>query len=372
MRTISAYPLSTCISRLTRNAVRIFAMLAVCVWATHADASPSNSSSDTATDIKGARLTVLFDAFGDDASLQKDWGYSALVEIGGRKILFDTGNDPAVFEHNVKAKGVDLKTIDCVVLSHRHSDHMGGLAYVLSVNPTVKIYAPKENFGIFGSSLPSSFFRKSETLSPERRYYSGNPPEIMKFGTAWPAANIELIDKTQEIAPGLTLIALISDKTGTLELKELSLAIKTRDGMVLIVGCSHPGIDRIVEAAASIDRRIHMIAGGFHLATAPDNEIERLVTTLHDAYHVQWIAPGHCTGEPAFAAFMKSFGDHDIYAGLGTTIDLASPHASLHRGEQRTRLSRTLNDYHGLLRDTLIHFGGHARNLDDGAAPHRE
>jgi 7,8-dihydropterin-6-yl-methyl-4-(beta-D-ribofuranosyl)aminobenzene 5'-phosphate synthase len=85
---------------------------------------------------------------------------------------------------------------DFVVLSHRHSDHMAGLTYVLSLNPTVKIYAPKEGFGIYGSSLPSSFYRKDESLPPPMRYYDGKPPEVMKFGTAWQGANIELIDKT--------------------------------------------------------------------------------------------------------------------------------------------------------------------------------
>jgi hypothetical protein len=84
---------------------------------------------------------------------------------------------------------------------------MAGLNYVLSVNPTVKIYAPKEGFGIYGSSLLSSFYRKDESLPPEMRYYGGAPPQIMKFGAAWQGANIELIDKTTEIAPGMTLIA---------------------------------------------------------------------------------------------------------------------------------------------------------------------
>ena len=90
---------------------------------------------------------------------------------------------------------------------------MAGLNYVLSVNPTVKIYAPKEGFGI--SSLPSSFYRKDESLPPEMRYYGGVPPQIMKFGAAWRGANFELIDKTTEIAPGMTLIALVSDAPGT-------------------------------------------------------------------------------------------------------------------------------------------------------------
>ena len=100
-------------------------------------------------------------------------GFSALVEVAGKRILFDTGNDADIFAANVKANGVDLKTLDFVVLSHRHSDQMAGLSYVLSVNPTVKIYAPKEGFAWhLRSSLPSSFYRKDETLPPEMRYYS--------------------------------------------------------------------------------------------------------------------------------------------------------------------------------------------------------
>src|SRR5437879_4472541 len=141
------------------------------------------------------QITILYDAFGTDPSMSKDWGFSALVEIAGKRILFDTGNDADIFADNVKAKGVDLKTLDFVVLSHRHSDHMAGLNYVLSVNPTVKIYAPKEGFGIYGSSLPSSFYRKDDTLPPEMRYYGGTPPQTMKFGAAWREANLDLIGK---------------------------------------------------------------------------------------------------------------------------------------------------------------------------------
>ena len=124
------------------------------------------------------------------------------------------------------------------------------------------------------------------------RYYDGSPPDIMKFGTAWPNANFGLIDKTTEISPGITLIALVSDKPGTLELKELSLAVDTPEGVVLVVGCSHPGIDRIVAAATAVNKRIHLIAGGLHLATASDAEIEILVTALRGTYHVAWVAPG--------------------------------------------------------------------------------
>ena len=182
---------------------------------------------------------------------------------------------------------------------------MGGLAYLLTVNPKVKLYAPKEGFGVYGADLPSTFYRKHPSLAAEQRYYSGALPDIMRFGSAWPGANFQLVDKTIEIATGIHLISLVSDKTGTLELPELSLAINTPDGMVLVVGCSHPGIDKIVEAASAINPRIHLIAGGLHLVAASDPDIEKIVTTLHDTFKVQYVAPGHCTGEPAFTALKR-------------------------------------------------------------------
>jgi 7,8-dihydropterin-6-yl-methyl-4-(beta-D-ribofuranosyl)aminobenzene 5'-phosphate synthase len=297
------------------------------------------------------QITILYDAFGTDPSMSKDWGFSALVEIAGKRILFDTGNDADIFAANAKAKEIDLKTLDFVILSHRHSDHMAGLNYVLNVNPNVKIYAPKEGFGIYGSSLPSSFYRKDDALPPEMRYYGGAPPQIMKFGAAWRGANFELIDKTTEIAPGVTLIALVSDVPGTRELKELSLAVNTSEGLVLVVGCSHPGIEKIVEAAAAINPRISLIAGGFHLVVAPDEIIARAITALKDTFKVENVAPGHCTGEPTFSALKKAFGDRYLYAGLGTTLPLGAKTGSyIRRGEGPALEQDDLTTYSRLAR----------------------
>jgi len=267
-----------------------------------------------------AQITVLYDAFGKSSDMHKDWGYAALVEYGGKRILFDTGNNPEILAHNAQVKGIDLSKLDFVVMSHRHGDHMGGLSYVLKVNPAVKIYAPKEGFGVYGSNLPSTFYRKDASLPTEQRYYDGAPPDIMRFGSAWPGANFQLVDGDTEIAPDIHLIALVSDKPGTLELRELSLAISTPEGIVIVVGCSHPGIDKIVAAASTMNPRIHLIVGGFHLVTAGDSDIDRIVTSLHDQSKVDYVAPGHCTGEPAFTALRKAFGDRYLYAGLGTTL----------------------------------------------------
>src|SRR6266446_6826199 len=292
------------------------AVLALALAGSRADKSATSAT----VDPPKAQITVLYDAFGQHSAMQKDWGYSVLVEYGGKRILFDTGNNPDILAKNAKAKGVDLANLDFVVMSHRHGDHMGGMGYLLSVNPGVKIYAPRENFGVYGFSLPSAFYRKDESLPPEQRYYDGTPPQVMKFGSAWPRANFELIEKTTEIAPGIHLIALVSDKPTTLELRELSLAIDTPDGIVLVVGCSHPGIDKIVEAATTINPRIHFIAGGFHLVVAKDPDIQNIVMTLRDKFKVAYVAPGHCTGEPTFTALKKEFGDRYLYAGLGTAL----------------------------------------------------
>ena len=108
------------------------------------------------------RITVLYDAFGKTGAMKQDWGYAAFVEYAGRRILFDSGNDPAILAGNAKANDIDLSTLDFVIMSHRHGDHMGGLVSVLRANPGVKIYAPKEGFGIYGSDLPG-------TLSCRRR-----------------------------------------------------------------------------------------------------------------------------------------------------------------------------------------------------------
>jgi 7,8-dihydropterin-6-yl-methyl-4-(beta-D-ribofuranosyl)aminobenzene 5'-phosphate synthase len=181
------------------------------------------------------------------------------------------------------------------------------------------------------------------------RYYGGTPPQVMKFGAAWRGANFELIDKTTEIAPGITLIALVSDAPGTKELKELSLAVNTPEGIVLLVGCSHPGIEKIVEAAAAINPKIHLIAGGFHLVAASDDVIAKAVTVLKDTFKVQSIAPGHCTGEPTFAALKKAFGDQYLYAGLGTTLSLGAS-SDVRRGEGPALQQDDLTTYRRLAR----------------------
>lgn len=88
-------------------------------------------------------LTILYDNNPYEESCMTEWGFSCLVELEDKTILFDTGGDPEVFAHNIDALGVDITEIDCVVLSHEHWDHVGGIDVVLDANPDVSVYLPK-------------------------------------------------------------------------------------------------------------------------------------------------------------------------------------------------------------------------------------
>ena len=268
-------------------------------------------------------ITILYDAFGRRDGLVQDWGFAALIEYQGKRILFDTGNNAATFSENVRRLHIDLTRLDLVVVSHRHSDHTAGLSVVLQANPTVPVYAPREGgFGIFGGGVRGRFFRADSSLPDSMRYFDGIVPDEIRGGTLWPAAQIILVDSSTTIAPGIRLVALVSDNPGTLELRELSLVLVTPTGSILIVGCSHPGIERIVAAASSGGNSVRAVFGGLHLVAAPDSVLGPLVNRLHDSWRIALMAPGHCTGEPAFAALQRAYGRDYLYAGLGEQITL--------------------------------------------------
>ena len=269
------------------------------------------------------KVTILYDAFGESKELTKDWGFSALVEHDGMRILFDTGNNAAIFEHNVKALGVDLTKLDFVVISHRHADHTTGLRYVLSVNPNVTVYVPADaGNGFGGPPFPDAFFRADDSLPAKLRYFDGTKPEHLTWGKLYDTGNFVLLNQLTEVSPGICLVRTVSQKSGSLELPELTLAIKRPDGLLLVDGCSHAGIEAILGATSAVDPRTEIVFGGLHLVTTQLVEIDSLVENLKTKWKVQRIAPGHCTGEPAFARLRKAYGENDLYAGLGTTVEL--------------------------------------------------
>jgi 7,8-dihydropterin-6-yl-methyl-4-(beta-D-ribofuranosyl)aminobenzene 5'-phosphate synthase len=283
------------------------------------------SLSDVFSQEQTAQITILYDAFGNDSPLKQGWGFSALVEYRGKRVLFDTGGDNDIFEYNVKTLGVDLTRLDMVVLTHRHGDHTSGLNYVLSINPGVKIYTPLEG-GAFGTPINPALMKliqvKVESVPKDLRYFDGNPPERMTFGTPWPGADFIQIREQTEVMPGFFLFTTTSDIAGTKEMNEISMALRTPRGIVLIVGCSHPGIGKILDAASKINPQIYSVFGGFHLVDMPQPGVAALARSFRDKWKIGRMAPGHCTGQYAFSEFIRVYGTRFDHAGLGSITSL--------------------------------------------------
>lgn len=267
------------------------------------------------------RITVLVDAFSDRTDLKMDWGYSALVEYSGRRILFDAGNDSDLFRYNIEVLGIDLGNLDAVVISHRHGDHTDGLRYLLSINPGVVIYVADDEY--FGGPTPRWFFERAVDSLPARmRYFDGRVPDPLPHGSPWKHARLHRVSSDLEILPGIRVVRNISAGGSFTETPELSLVIDTPNGQVLLVGCSHPGIEQILESVHGGTDSVRMIMGGLHWLTLPDSEVERLAHDLVHRWNVQSVAPGHCTGEVGFSVLSRMFGSRYLYAGLGSAIEL--------------------------------------------------
>ncbi|MGZ5477925.1 MAG: MBL fold metallo-hydrolase [Thermoanaerobaculia bacterium] len=272
-----------------------------------------------------ARVTILYDAIGKSAGLKLGWGYSALVEYGGRRILFDTGGRLNDFAANVTSLGADLSRLDFVVLSHRHGDHTSGLHHVLKVNPGVKIYTPAEQQNFHTPSAPGlvNLIRRRVESAPENmHYFDGKVPEQIGSDSPWPDANFAQIRTATEVLPGFWLFSTTSDVTGTKEMNEISMAVRTPLGLAVVIGCSHPGVEKILEGAVKIEPRVYSIFGGFHLVETPDSEVSNLVIRFRDKWKFERVAAGHCSGEFAFSEFNRVYETKYDRAVVGAVIAL--------------------------------------------------
>jgi 7,8-dihydropterin-6-yl-methyl-4-(beta-D-ribofuranosyl)aminobenzene 5'-phosphate synthase len=292
------------------------------------------------------RIVNLYDAFGKthpEATL--DFGFSAYVEYRGSRILFDAGTNADILRRNAQALGIDLAEVDYAVASHTHADHISGFDYLLEVNPDVRIYFPRD---FFGGAAPLRFSIRGtdsgavEAIPEEMRYFGGgvDDVEIRPSGRFW-KANVDYVDSTVVIAPGVTLVSTSSPFIGTFSrypnlgiagepsgsevnyhgLPELSLMLETERGAVLLVGCSHSTVEAIVrESIAVAGDPIGLVMGGYHLLPYTEEELSDLADRLKNELGVERVAPSHCTGHLAFKVLMSAYGSDFIRAGLGSEI----------------------------------------------------
>lgn len=312
-------------------ALALAPMMALSVLAQNPSSSPNSTDQNS--------ILNLYDAFGyQKRGTILDWGFSALVRYNGKTILFDTGNSADGFAHNVKALGVDLQQVDIAVLSHRHYDHISGFDYMLKVKPAVKAYLPADE--ALGAPIHFTFSKDAKNalagLPPEQLYFGGKASSIeYKPGDRFHGANAEFVATSREVAPGVYLIVTKSVMMGDFSayppnepghpdlegFPELSLALKTKQGVVLITGCSHSKVEEIVRATKQfLGSPIELVEGGFHLFPYDSDYISKLARQMKDDLGVRRVAPAHCTGNLAFKIFREVYGENYSYAGVESEV----------------------------------------------------
>jgi 7,8-dihydropterin-6-yl-methyl-4-(beta-D-ribofuranosyl)aminobenzene 5'-phosphate synthase len=240
-------------------------------------------------DIKKLRITVIYDNFGGNEGLRADWGFSCLIEGPEKSILFDTGLDPAIFSNNMKLLKISPEQVDLMVLSHEHGDHIGGLPAFFRMRTDLPVW------------VPSSF------SDPVKAY-------IRQSG----AAMEEVDDAPRRICRQAATLGKMS--SGLYWPEEQVLYIATHQGGIVVTGCAHPGIVKIVERAKSVmGPEILLVMGGFHLATLGEAAIRRIVDDFK-RLEVRHAAPCHCSGVLARKCFREAYGARYIDIGVGTVI----------------------------------------------------
>jgi 7,8-dihydropterin-6-yl-methyl-4-(beta-D-ribofuranosyl)aminobenzene 5'-phosphate synthase len=238
--------------------------------------------------IEDLKITVIYDNRLWKEGLEPAWGFACLIEGLDKKILFDTGGDGKILLSNMKKLGIDPKQIETVVLSHEHGDHVGGLASFLSANPNVTVYVLR--------SFPPSIKNEAK----------GRGAEVVEV--AGPAKIFEH--------------ALSTGEMGTM-IKEQSLVIPTDRGLIVITGCAHPGVVKIVEKAKELtNQEVLLVMGGFHLLGHSDAQIKRIISEF-SKLGVRYAGPCHCTGDRAIELFAQEYGEHFIQIGAGRTVELS-------------------------------------------------
>jgi len=241
----------------------------------------------TVPPLKEVTITVVHDNYPYVDSLQTAWGFSAHVLAAGKSILFDTGSDGPLLLENLARLQIDPGDIEILVLSHVHGDHTGGLTGLLRVNPRIRVY------------LPESF------------------PDRMKDITRRYGAGVVEVREPTEICPNVYTTGILGRRT-----KEQAMVVHTRRGLVMLTGCAHPGIGKMVtEVRRLYADDILLVMGGFHLEWAVLGKLERTIATFQDQ-GVRCVAPTHCSGEKARQQFEKRYGHRFIEVGVGKTITL--------------------------------------------------
>jgi len=248
-----------------------------------------SAATSSALSAEQAKITVkvLYDNYVFDDSCQSDWGFACFVSGTEKTILFDTGTKGELLFGNAKKLDCDLGDVQSVVISHNHGDHTGGLLPFLQRNGAASVYLP--------AATPDAFVKQVKEN----------------------ASKVTVVTKPVAIGGDVSVVGPMGDR-----IVEQSLVVKTKKGLLLITGCSHPGIVAMVKRAKEqLGRDVYMIFGGTHLLKHSEEDVRRIIDELK-TLGVQKVAVSHCTGNAPIALFKDAFGDDFVKAGVGFVLEI--------------------------------------------------
>ena len=257
--------------------------------------------------VKAIRVQILSTMLADAGI--GEWGFAALVEVDGKRILFDTGARPETVLQNAREMKVDLASITDVILSHNHGDHTIGLMTLrreLAKQNPAALSRAHVGRGIFWSR-PTRDGGESNHVARIKAEYEATGGKFIEY------------DKPAEIAPGVWLTGPVPrvhpernwglggvggqlrNAAGAMAEdtipEDMSLVMDTAEGLVLISGCGHAGIINTIEHARASVRKapVHSAIGGFHLLIADDAKLNWTADKLKE-FGLGSLMGAHCTG----------------------------------------------------------------------------
>ena len=274
------------------------------------------------------KMHILTDDRVKKRGILAEHGMSIFIEYENNNILFDTGQSD-VYCHNAALMGIDLSETNCIVLSHGHYDHCGGLIHFPKSNNSPKIYIHENAFA--------------------NRYASNiNIDSYREIGIPWSLNDYEVISKnivfnhkSLQIAPGITICSEIpsteafeevpkgfyikDENNMTLDMMrdEQMLIIEHNDGLVVFLGCSHPGIINCLKHALKLfpGKKIDTLVAGMHLENVSPLRLQMTIQHMIDL-DIRKVIPLHCTGIYAICEMKRFLGNRCLSLCAGDSLKL--------------------------------------------------
>jgi 7,8-dihydropterin-6-yl-methyl-4-(beta-D-ribofuranosyl)aminobenzene 5'-phosphate synthase len=274
------------------------------VAAALAQTSTSTPAASAPAELRNLKVTILSTMLADDGI--GEWGFAALVEADGHKILYDTGARPNTVLENARELKIDLSGVQDVILSHHHDDHTTGLMTLrreLSRSNPAALSRAHVGQGIFLSRRKGSDETEQNPMIAIKKEYEASGGKFIVH------------DKPEELLPGVWLTgpiprtypeknwtagSQVRKENGWVEdnlPEDQALIFNTSQGLVMLSGCGHAGIINTLHYAREFLRPapVQAAIGGFHLFAASDEQLDWTADKLRE-FQIAQILGAHCTG----------------------------------------------------------------------------